>query len=107
VASLLADNPLDADAHFVQGLVRLAAGEPASAATALRRALYIDATFALAAFALGRSYDALGDIPAARRSYEQALRTLDPDDHRHEMLLQQVDLGDIASACRARLAVRP
>jgi chemotaxis protein methyltransferase CheR len=107
VASLLADNPLDADAHFVQGLVRLAAGEPASAATALRRALYTDATFALAAFALGRSYDALGDIPAARRSYEQALRTLDPDDHRHEMLLQQVDIGDIASACRARLAVRP
>jgi len=107
VASLLADNPLDADAHFVQGLVRLAAGEPASAAAALRRALYTDATFALAAFALGRSYDALGDIPAARRSYEQALRTLDPDDHRHEMLLQQVDIGDIASACRARLAVRP
>jgi chemotaxis protein methyltransferase CheR len=107
VASLLADDPLDADAHFVRGLVTLAAGEPAQAVAALRRALYTDATFALAAFVLGRSYDALGDIPAARRAYEQALRTLDPEDHRHELLLQQVDIGDIAAACRARLAGRP
>ena len=104
---MLAGNPLDADAHFVQGLVWLAAGESAKAVAALRRALYTDATFALAAFTLGRCYDALGDISAARRAYEQALRTLDPDDHRHEMMLQQVDIGDIASACRARLAGRP
>ena len=107
VAPVLADNPLDADAHFVQGLVWLAAGEPAKAAAALRRALYTDATFALAAFTLGRCFDALGDISAARRAYEQALRTLDPEDHRHEMMLQQVDIGDIAAACRARLAGRP
>ena len=107
VASLLADDPLDTDAHFVRGLVTLAAGEPAQAVAALRRALYTDATFALAAFVLGRSYDVLGDMPAARRAYEQALRTLDPEDHRHELLLQQVDIGDIAAACRARLAGRP
>jgi chemotaxis protein methyltransferase CheR len=107
VATLLLENPLDADAHFVQGLVTLEAGEPAKAAAALRRALYTDASFALAAFTLGRSYDALGDGPAARRAYEQALRTLDPEDHRHELMLQQVDIGDIAAACRARLSVRP
>jgi len=41
--------------------------------------------------------------PAARRAYLQALRTLDPSDRRHESLLQQVDLADIAAACRARL----
>lgn len=107
VATLLLENPLDADAHFVQGLVTLEAGEPAKAAAALRRALYTDASFALAAFTLGRSYDALGDGPAARRAYEQALRTLDPEDHRHELMLQQVDIGDIAAACRARLGVQP
>jgi chemotaxis protein methyltransferase CheR len=107
VATLLLENPLDADAHFVQGLVTLEAGEPAKAAAALRRALYTDASFALAAFTLGRSYDALGNGPAARRAYEQALRTLDPEDHRHELMLQQVDIGDIAAACRARLSVRP
>jgi len=37
------------------------------------------------------------------RAYLQALRTLDPSDRRHESLLQQVDLADIAAACRARL----
>jgi len=103
VASLLADTPLDADAHFIQGLVLLESGEPAAAAVALRRALCTDARFALAAFTLGRAFDALGDAPAAGRAYEQALRTLDPDDDRHQRMLQQIDLGDIAAACRARL----
>src|ERR1022692_1262736 len=101
-AAMAAARSRNADRH-----VTLAAGEPAQAVTALRRALYTDATFALAAFTLGRSYDALGDMPAARRAYEQALRTLDPEDHRHELMLQQVDIGDIAAACRARLAGRP
>jgi chemotaxis protein methyltransferase CheR len=104
VASMLADDPLDADAHFIDGLVTLQAGRPAEAAAALRRALYADASFGLAAFTLGRAYDGLGDTLAARRSYEVALRTLDPEDDRHGQMLQQVDLGDIAAACRARLA---
>lgn len=106
VTSLLADAPLDADAHFVHGLVALEAGDPAQAAAALRRALYLNSGFALAAFALGRAYDALGDSPAARRAYEQALRTLDLQDQRQDRLLQQVDLGDIAAACRTRLSGR-
>ena len=103
VQSLLALNPLDADAHFVHGLVVLEAGEPARAVAAFRRALYTDPTFALAAFTLGCAHDALGDQAAARRAYEQALRTLDPADTRHELLLQQIDIGDIAAACRTRL----
>jgi tetratricopeptide (TPR) repeat protein len=107
VATLIAGDPLDADAHFVGGLVTLEAGEPARAVAALRRALYADPTFALAAFTLGRAYDALGDAAAARRAFEQVLRTLDPDDHRHESILRQVDLGDIAAACRARLGGQP
>jgi len=104
VAGLLADDPFDAEAHFIDGLVALEAGDPARAAAALRRALYADAAFGLAAFTLGRVYDALGDAAAARRAYEQALRTLDPQDDRHERMLQQVDIGDIAAACRARLS---
>lgn len=106
VTALLADDPLDADAHFVHGLVMLEAGQPASAAAALRRALYADAAFWLAAFALGRAYDEMGDVPAASRAYAQVLRTLDPEDHRHEQILQQVNIGDIAAACRARLGGR-
>jgi chemotaxis protein methyltransferase CheR len=104
VRSLLADSPLDADAQFLYGLVTLEAGDPSEAAVALRRALYIDPGFALAAFTLGRAQDALGDAAAARRAYRQALHSLDPDDPRHDTLLQQIDVADIAAACRARLA---
>jgi chemotaxis protein methyltransferase CheR len=103
VMSLLTGDPLDADAQFVYGLVTLEAGEPARAAAAFRRALYSDPAFAVAAFSLGCAYDALGDGAAARRAYEQALRTIDPADDRHELLLQQIALGDIAAACRTRL----
>jgi chemotaxis protein methyltransferase CheR len=102
-ASLVEAHPLDADAHFLHGLVALEAGDPAKARDALRQALCADPAFCIAAFTLGRAYDALGDGTAARRAYLQALRTLDPDDRRHESLLQQVNLADIAAACRARL----
>ena len=104
VRLLLGENALDADAHFVDGLVALEAGRPAEAVAAMRRALFADSRFALAAFTLGRAYDVLGDTLAARRSYQLALRTLDPADDRHRQLLQQVDIGDIAAACRVRLA---
>jgi chemotaxis protein methyltransferase CheR len=103
VRALVTADPLDADAHFIGGLVALEAGQPARAVAALRRALYADPTFALAAFTLGRAHDALGDGVAARRAFEQVLRTLDPEDDRHEQILAQVDLGDIAAACRVRL----
>ena len=101
--SLLRHDPLHAHAQFVYGLMVLEAGQPARAAAAFRRALYADPGFALAAFTLGCAHDALGDRAAARRAYEQALRTLDPADERREPLLQQIDIGDIAMACQMRL----
>ena len=104
-AALLAAQPLDADAAFVRGLVLLESGLNAEAVKALRRALYIDPTFGLAAFQLGRAYDELGDTTAAKRFYRQALRTLEPEDDRHDLLLGQVDLADIAGAAQARLEV--
>jgi hypothetical protein len=52
---------------------------------------------------LGRAHDASGDSKAAQRTYEQALRTLDPEDKRHRAILDQVDLSDVAAACMARL----
>jgi chemotaxis methyl-accepting protein methylase len=103
LGTLLAADPLDADAHYIVGLVKLEAGNPEAAAVALRRAIYTDPHFGLAAFALGRAYDALGDRRAVRRAYRMALRTLDPHDDRHGWILQQVDIGDIAVACRTWL----
>jgi DNA polymerase-3 subunit alpha len=39
----------------------------------------------------------------ARRAYEQALRTCDPEGDLHEPLLGQVDLGDVVAAAKTRL----
>ncbi len=103
---LLIADPLDADAQFGYGLIMLEEGVPVEAVAAFRRALYADPSFAIAAFTLGCAHDALGDAAAARRAYGQALRTLDPDDDRHSPVLQQIDVGDIAAACRARLVTR-
>lgn len=105
---LLRADPMNVVARFVAATARLACGEPAVAVGHLRSALYADPGFGLAAFQLGRAYDALDDAPAAERAYRQALRSLDAADERTSMLLRQVDLGDVAAACRARLAdLRP
>jgi chemotaxis protein methyltransferase CheR len=93
----------DPAALYGGALSALAREDPAAAVEPLRRALYLDPTFALAAFQLARVHDRLGDAGAARRLYRQTLRTLDPDDERYGALAGQVDVGDIAAACRARL----
>jgi tetratricopeptide (TPR) repeat protein len=99
----LAADPFSGEAYFVRGTVELAAGDASEAVRSLRSALYLDPTFALAAFQLGRAYDALEDRRAARRAYEQALRSFDPYDTRHGELLGHIDRGDVAAACAARL----
>jgi chemotaxis methyl-accepting protein methylase len=101
-SQLIAEDPMNAGAHFQRGLAELESGDPAAAVASLRRALYAEPRFGLAAFKLGRAYEALGDLAAARRAYEQALRTLEPHE-RYEPLLAQIDLADVAVAARARL----
>jgi chemotaxis protein methyltransferase CheR len=98
-----ARDALDAEAWFLDGLSALEAGDFAAATVSLRRALYVDPTFGLASFTLGRAHEAAGDGVAARRAYEQALRTIDLADERHDHLLEQVHLEDVATACRVRL----
>jgi chemotaxis protein methyltransferase CheR len=93
----------DAGAYFQRGLAELEDGDPAAAVASLRRALYLEPHFGLAAFKLGGAHEALGHAVAARRAYRQALRTLEPHE-RHEPFLGQVDLADVATAARARLA---
>jgi chemotaxis protein methyltransferase CheR len=99
----LAADALDAEASFLSGVRALDAGDPAAATVSLRRALYVDPAFGLAAFTLGRAHEAAGDEIAARRAYGQALRTIDAADERYDHLLEQVDLKDVAAACRVRL----
>ena len=103
VEALLVEAPTMVDAYFVRGLVELDRGDSGAAIESLRRSLYLDPSFGLAAFELGRAHDAGDDPRAARRAYAQALRTLDPEDERHRVILDQVDLADVAAACAARL----
>lgn len=102
--AVLDDDPLNVDAYFIKGVAQLAAGEPEGAVASLRRALYLQPEFGLAAFKLARAYEALHDTASARRAYRRALNSLRPDDPRQAVLLEQVDVGDIAMACRGRLA---
>ena len=97
-------DPHDAAGYFLRGLAELESNDPAAAVTSLRRALYVEPDFGLAAFKLGGAHEALGDVPAARRAYEQALRALEPH-ARHEPFLGQIDLADVATATQARLDV--
>ena len=103
IGLLRAHDPLNAGGHFLRGLIELP-HDPRAAVDSLRRALLIDPRFSVAAFQLGRAYDALGDEPAARAAYVQALHTLDSDDLRYDQLLGQIDLGDVATAVRARIS---
>lgn len=99
----LAADPFNPEGHFVRGTVELAAGDARAAVQSLRSALYVEPTFALAAFQLGRAYEALADRGAARRAYERALRTSELDDLRHGELLGGLDLMDVTAACSMRL----
>jgi chemotaxis protein methyltransferase CheR len=92
----------DAASHFLHGLLALQRGDAGAAVTALRRALYLEPTLAAASFQLGRGHEANGDRPAAVRAYEQTLRTI-ADHPQGDLLLEQIDPADIASACRHRI----
>jgi chemotaxis protein methyltransferase CheR len=100
---VLAADPLVAEAYYVRGLSELAIGDPAAAVGSLRRALYVDPSFALAAFQLARANDLRGDTQAARKAYARTLRALGQNDESPSRAIEQADLGDIALACRARL----
>jgi len=94
---------LDSAAHYVNGVIELDRGDAPAAVLALRRALFLQPAFALAAFALGRAHDMLGRPDAAARAYAHGLRTLEHLPIVHPELLGDAAPGDLATACRARL----
>jgi chemotaxis protein methyltransferase CheR len=102
-SDILSGDPLNADAFFVRGVAELASEDGYAAIAALRSCLYIDPSFALAAFELGRAYDATGDRVAAQRAYRRALGGLAVAADRHHAIIDQVERDDVAAACRLRL----
>jgi chemotaxis methyl-accepting protein methylase len=101
---VLAEDPLDPQAHYIRGVAELARNDARAAVEPLRRALYIDPNFSLAAFKLACAHDALGDLGPARRAYERTQRTLDHSAAQQKTRSDQLDLLDIAAACHTRLA---
>jgi chemotaxis protein methyltransferase CheR len=102
-AQLLAEDPLDPQAHYILGAGELAHDNPRAAVEPLRRALYSDPNFTLAAFKLAHAHDLLGEVEPARRAYQRTLRALDHSAREPVTQAERVDLLDVASACRARL----
>ncbi|MGA2166174.1 MAG: CheR family methyltransferase [Solirubrobacteraceae bacterium] len=103
---VLAEDPLDSQAHFIRGVAELARNDARAALEPLRRALYIDPNFALAAFKLACAHDALGEAAPARRVYERTLRTLDHNAAgRTARSSDHSDLLEIAGACHRRLSI--
>jgi hypothetical protein len=95
---------MDPDVHYLMGLDELESGDAAAAVSSLRRVLYLDPEFELAAFALGRAHEEVGEPDAARRRYEQALRMLDARPEPGERLAGPIDAATLIDACEARLA---
>jgi chemotaxis protein methyltransferase CheR len=100
---VLAENPLDSQAHFIRGVAEFAREDARAAVEPLRRALFIDPNFGLAAFKLACAHDALGELGSARRAYERTMRILDHCAAEQTARSDQLDLLDMAAACHTRL----
>ena len=96
--------PHDAAADFRRGLEELERDDPAAAVASLRRALFAEPDFGLAAFKLGARARGARRSGVGAARLRQALRALEPHE-RHEPFLGQIDLADVATAARARLDV--
>jgi Flp pilus assembly protein TadD len=94
---------MDPEVHYHHGLAELESGDAAAAVASLRRVLYLDPGFELAAFALGRAHEKAGEPDAARRRYEQALRMLGVRPEPGERLAGPIDAATVIDACQARL----
>jgi len=70
---LLAEQPDDANAHFLVALCRLQDGQPAAAVDSLRRVIELNPGFAPAHTHLGIGYEKLGDTASALAAYDAAI----------------------------------
>jgi chemotaxis protein methyltransferase CheR len=100
----LKDDLMNPEVHYLHGLAELESGDAAAAVSSLRRVLYLDPGFELAAFALGRAHERAGEPDAARRRYQQALRMLGVRPAPGERLAGPIDAATVIDACEARLA---
>lgn len=72
----LAQDPLDAAARYILGVIYQRLEEPARAVQEFRRTLYVDPDFVLAHFGLANLFRARRAYSDAAREYQMALRTI-------------------------------
>lgn len=99
------EDRMNPELHYLHGVAELESGNASAAVAALRRVLYLDPSYSLAAFALGRAHEVAGDVDAARRRYEQTLRMLGSHLDDAEWIGGSIDPATVANACHARLGV--
>jgi chemotaxis protein methyltransferase CheR len=104
-ARLLQGDTLHAGAHYVLGLCREAAGDPAAALEHYQSAAYLDPLFAMAHLHAGLQLRRQGERPAAQRELRQAAVLLASEDPSRLLLFgggfpREALLG----LCRAELA---
>jgi chemotaxis protein methyltransferase CheR len=73
----LNSNPLQADAHYLKGMLYLESHQQAAAEDAFRSALYCQKGHPLTAVMLGNMYAQLGAVDKARRIWRAALENLE------------------------------
>jgi chemotaxis protein methyltransferase CheR len=97
---LVNDEPLNASAHFTLGLILEHGGENDAARDTLRKAIYLDRSFALAHYHLGILQQLSGDEASAGRSFSTVLRLVDSkpgtEPLPHGDGITAAELGDLA-----------
>jgi len=96
--------PLSAEIHFLRALVLAGLGNREAAATAARRAIYLDSSLALAHFTLGTILQASGDWHGALRAYGNARRLAGSQPNDEALpLADGENAGSLARAAASRI----
>jgi predicted Zn-dependent protease len=74
LSALVSASPLEPRAHLLLGIIAIRQHRTEEAIQALRRALYLDGSLALAHFWLGNLYRDRGELERARCAYENVIR---------------------------------
>jgi chemotaxis protein methyltransferase CheR len=98
-------HPLSAELHFLHAILLQDLGRDGEAVHAVKRALYLDASLAIAHFVLGSILGRLGEVEAARRAYRNARVLADRRPPREALALGEGErAGELVLAVAAELA---
>ncbi len=105
-AAAAARHPLSTELQYLHGVLLATLGRAGEAAQAVRRALYLDRSLAVAHFTLGSILERMGDAAGARRAYRNArdLCRARPADE-PAPLSDGEPAGRLARAAAAQLAI--